>query len=146
MNLNGLRRIAQVWLNQMSQRGGPEGVVDLGHELTVECRRRVLKRKHAAETSGSSLAGGPASPLLCEKWDRLPSHHRYARCGGWHILSRLLRKGGIEYPLAMAANWLEIAHQIAESARASLALNRKRLREILAKKQRQQQESHSSTR
>ena len=30
-----LRRIAQVWLYQMSQRGGPEVVVDLGHELTL---------------------------------------------------------------------------------------------------------------
>jgi len=43
-------------------------------------------------------------------------------------------------------NWLEIAQKIAESARARLALNRKRLQEILSEKQRQTQEPRSTAR
>ena len=46
----------------------------------------------------------------------------------------------------MPMNWLEIAQKIAESARTRLALNRKRLQEILSEKQRQTQEPHSSAR
>jgi hypothetical protein len=38
----------------------------------------------------------------------------------------------------MAVNWLEVAKKMAEDARAQLALNRKRLQEILAERARQQ--------
>jgi hypothetical protein len=44
----------------------------------------------------------------------------------------------------MAVNWLEIAKKMAEDARAQLAINRKRLREILAKRARQ--EPHTNAR
>jgi len=43
-----------------------------------------------------------------------------------------------EYPSRMAVNWLEVAKKMAEDARAQLALNRKRLQEILAERARQQ--------
>jgi hypothetical protein len=47
----------------------------------------------------------------------------------------------------MAVNWLEVAKKI-EDARAQLALNRKRLQEILAERARQQsaQEPHTNAR
>jgi hypothetical protein len=38
----------------------------------------------------------------------------------------------------MAVNWLEVAKKMAEDAHAQLALNRKRLQEILAERARQQ--------
>ena len=44
----------------------------------------------------------------------------------------------VEYSRAMAVNWLEVAKKMAEDARAQLALNRKRLQEILAERARQQ--------
>jgi hypothetical protein len=46
----------------------------------------------------------------------------------------------------MAVNWLEVAKKMAEDARAQLAINRKRLREILAERARQQpaQEPHTN--
>jgi hypothetical protein len=46
----------------------------------------------------------------------------------------------------MAINWLEVAKKMAEDARAQLAINRKRLREILAERTREQatQESHTN--
>ena len=43
-----------------------------------------------------------------------------------------------EYPSPMAVNWLEVAKKMAEDARAQLALNRKRLQEILAERARKQ--------
>jgi hypothetical protein len=53
-----------------------------------------------------------------------------------------------DYPIVMAVNWLEVAQKMAEDARAQLAINRKRLREILAERARQEarQESHTNTR
>jgi hypothetical protein len=53
---------------------------------------------------------------------------------------------GPEYPYFMAINWLEVAKKMAEDARAQLAINRKRLREILAERTREQatQESHTN--
>jgi hypothetical protein len=42
------------------------------------------------------------------------------------------------YANVMAVNWLEVAKKMAEDARAQLALNRKRLQEILAERARQQ--------
>jgi hypothetical protein len=38
----------------------------------------------------------------------------------------------------MAVNWLEVAKKMAEDARAQLAINRKRLREIVAERAPQQ--------
>jgi hypothetical protein len=48
----------------------------------------------------------------------------------------------------MAVNWLEVAKKMAEDARAQLALDRKRLQEILAERARQQsaQEPQTNTR
>jgi hypothetical protein len=48
----------------------------------------------------------------------------------------------------MAVNWIEVAKKMAEDARAQLAINRKRLREILAERARQQadQEPHTNAR
>jgi hypothetical protein len=51
----------------------------------------------------------------------------------------------VEYPIAMAVNWLEVAKKMAEDARAQLALNRKRLQEILAERARQQSAQGSQT-
>lgn len=44
----------------------------------------------------------------------------------------------VEYPISMAVNWLEIAQKMAEAARARVAADRKRLKEILAERQRKQ--------
>ncbi|HWY22645.1 MAG TPA: hypothetical protein VNX26_15565 [Candidatus Acidoferrum sp.] len=44
----------------------------------------------------------------------------------------------VEYPLAMAGKWLEIAKKMVEGARAGLAIERKRLNEIIAERQRKQ--------
>jgi hypothetical protein len=38
----------------------------------------------------------------------------------------------------MAVNWIELAQKMAETARARVAADRKRLREILAERQRKQ--------
>jgi hypothetical protein len=43
-------------------------------------------------------------------------------------------------------NWIELAHKMAESARARVAADRKRLREILAERQRKQPPAQSSSR
>jgi hypothetical protein len=45
----------------------------------------------------------------------------------------------------MVVNWLEVAKKMAEDARAQLALNRKRLQEILAERARQQSTQGSQT-
>jgi hypothetical protein len=64
------------------------------------------------------------------------------------ILSfRVLCEGVMaEYPNLMAVNWVEVAKKMAEDARAQLAINRKRLREILAERAHQQagQEPHAN--
>ena len=48
----------------------------------------------------------------------------------------------------MATDWLEVAQEMAEAARARLAADRKRLREILAERQQKQapEQSTSSSR
>ena len=43
----------------------------------------------------------------------------------------------------MAVNWLELAQKMAETARARVVADRKRLREILAEQQQKQASSHS---
>ncbi len=50
------------------------------------------------------------------------------------------------YPLSMAVNWIELAYKMAESARARVAADRKRLREILAERQRKQPPAQSTSR
>ena len=52
----------------------------------------------------------------------------------------------VEYPIAMAVNWLELAQKMAQAARAGVAIERKRLQEILAEHQRKQQSQFSSPR
>jgi hypothetical protein len=47
--------------------------------------------------------------------------------------------------MGMAVNWIELAQKMAESARARLAADRKRLREILAERQRKQAPTQSSS-
>lgn len=47
--------------------------------------------------------------------------------------------------MSMAVNWIELAQKIAESARARVAADRKRLREILAERQRKQAPAQSSS-
>jgi len=48
----------------------------------------------------------------------------------------------------MAVNWIEVAKKMVEDARAQLAINRKRLPEILAERARQQaaREPHTNAR
>jgi len=46
----------------------------------------------------------------------------------------------------MAVNWLELALKMAHAARAGVAIERKRLQEILAERQRKQQSQPSSPR
>jgi hypothetical protein len=41
--------------------------------------------------------------------------------------------------MSMAANWIELAQKMAQAARAGVAIERKRLQEILAERQRTQQ-------
>jgi len=48
--------------------------------------------------------------------------------------------------MTMATNWLEFAQKMAESARARLAADRKRLQEILAERQRKQTSEQSTSR
>ena len=43
-----------------------------------------------------------------------------------------------EYPKGMSVNWLEVAQKMAENARAQLAIDRQRLREIIEKRDQQQ--------
>jgi hypothetical protein len=43
-----------------------------------------------------------------------------------------------EYPKGMSVNWLEVAQKMAEDARAQLAINRRRLQEIIEKRDQQQ--------
>jgi len=50
------------------------------------------------------------------------------------------------YPITMAVNWLEIAQKMADTARARVAADRKRLREILAERQQKQAPVRSSSR
>jgi len=45
----------------------------------------------------------------------------------------------------MAVNWLEVATKMAEDARAQLALDRKRLQEILAERARQPSDPRPQT-
>ena len=42
--------------------------------------------------------------------------------------------------MSMAVNWIELAQKMAQAARAGVAIERKRLQEILAERQRKQQE------
>jgi hypothetical protein len=44
----------------------------------------------------------------------------------------------------MAVNWIEFAQKMAQAARAGVAVERKRLKEILAERQRKQQTQSSS--
>jgi len=46
----------------------------------------------------------------------------------------------------MAVNWIELAQKMAETARARVAADRKRLREIIAERQRKQGSAQSSSR
>jgi hypothetical protein len=46
----------------------------------------------------------------------------------------------------MAVNWIEIAQKMAEAARAGVAIERKRLQEIIAERQQKQQPQISSPR
>jgi hypothetical protein len=45
----------------------------------------------------------------------------------------------------MAVNWIELAQRMAEAARARVAADRKRLREIFAERQRKQAPAQSSS-
>lgn len=54
------------------------------------------------------------------------------------MINDVCERRTVEYPIGMAANWLEIAKKMAEDARAQLALNRKHLQEILAERAQQQ--------
>jgi hypothetical protein len=45
----------------------------------------------------------------------------------------------------VAVNWLELAQKMAQAARAGVAVERKRLQEILAERQRKQQSQSSSS-
>jgi hypothetical protein len=46
--------------------------------------------------------------------------------------------------MSMAVNWIELAQKMAEAARAGVAIERKRLKEILAQRQLKQQPQSSS--
>jgi hypothetical protein len=46
----------------------------------------------------------------------------------------------------MAVNWLELAQKMAEAARTGVAIERKRLQEILELQRKQQSQSPSSSR
>jgi hypothetical protein len=46
--------------------------------------------------------------------------------------------------MSMAVNWIELAQKMAQAARAGVAIERKRLQEILAERQRKQQPQSSS--
>jgi hypothetical protein len=45
----------------------------------------------------------------------------------------------------MAVNWIEVAQKMAETARARVAADRKRLREIIAERQQKQGPAQSSS-
>jgi hypothetical protein len=44
----------------------------------------------------------------------------------------------------MAVNWIELAQKMAQAARAGVAIERRRLQEIVAERQRKQQPESSS--
>ena len=56
----------------------------------------------------------------------------------------LYEEGTLEHPSTMG-KWLEIAQKMAQAARAGLAIERKRLNEILAERQRKQVSSSSQS-
>jgi hypothetical protein len=47
--------------------------------------------------------------------------------------------------MSVAVNWIELVQKMAEAARARVAADRKRLREILAERQRKQGPAQSSS-
>jgi hypothetical protein len=61
-----------------------------------------------------------------------------ARAGWAHPFALFAKGWERSYSSLMAVNWLEVAKKMAEDARAQLALNRKRLQEILAERTHQQ--------
>ena len=66
---------------------------------------------------------------------------------GWaRRIDALFEAALLEYPYLMAGKWVEIAQKMAQAARAGLAIERKRLNEILADRLRSQSASsgHSS--
>jgi uncharacterized membrane protein len=65
----------------------------------------------------------------------------WSRCG---VYPGVCESAALEYPLAMG-KWLEIAQKMAQAARAGLAIERKRLNEILAEQQRKQVSSSSQS-
>jgi hypothetical protein len=46
--------------------------------------------------------------------------------------------------MGMAVNWIELAQKMAQAARAGVSIEKKRLQEILAERQRKQQPQSSS--
>jgi hypothetical protein len=47
--------------------------------------------------------------------------------------------------MSMAVNWIELAQKMAQAARAGVTIERQRLQEILAERQRKQQSQSSSS-
>jgi len=72
------------------------------------------------------------SRLICKKWDRFLSKTPDNRDPN-------------AYPVTMAEDWVKLAQKMAEAARAQVAADRKRLREILAERQRKQAPAQSSS-
>ena len=82
--------------------------------------------------------------------EAVPAFAAFGRLGGdataptpwiWFIRSKALafeNHRSREYPEGMSVNWLKVAQKMAEDAREQLAINRRRLQEIIEKRDRQQ--------
>ena len=65
-------------------------------------------------------------------------------CSTGRVPSAICEQVVLEYSLVMG-KWLEIAQKMAQAARAGLAIERKRLKEILAERQQKQVSSPSQS-
>ena len=63
----------------------------------------------------------------------------------WPGTNDIGEQSTLGYPKVMAVNWLEVAQKMAEAARARVAADRKRLKEILAERQKKQATVQSSS-
>jgi len=78
------------------------------------------------------------TPLEKSSVSRLPILASFARREFASLSKTPATAPTAAYSMYMAVNWIELAQKMAETARARVAADRKRLREILAERQRKQ--------
>jgi hypothetical protein len=92
------------------------------------------KPRQREEFAVTALVNVCCEHVVLAQWDRLLFKNTDKPDRGGPIL------------MSMAVNWIELAQKMAQAARAGVAIERKRLREILAELQRKQSPAQSSSR